>query len=451
MANYGLNSSDLPSSSQPMYFSDGYDEGVVQGFRSQFDGDYYREPDNTVRGFSMASADMTHHTTLKGFTGYEEDVEVSRGITMGMGAGGSTDPFQHQEEFVYPEFLSQIGEKQDFEGPSFNPCTVFADEAPPKFTDEHVPPEVPKDPFYQLAITTFYVMLAAHMTPATIGNLILKFLHNEVNSSISKVRASKFWIKADVFVKSDGFVRYVMSTVKVRVYRAVDGTYAVEFMRRGGCSVVFHSVFQQALSHFKENMRVVGEVGDMTPPPPQLGFGVLPLPSLGPDNPFAPETNLEPILDMAAMTSQPAIQAEAAVALVEIAEQDVSRAASLCTEEVFQAVQHLLQCDLTEASFPTARLLRQLSHCDEAKAFFADTKLLDDLIRKVQATLRCALVSGEFARVLAVVAKRYARNFPPECAQKIRRRLMDAAEDVGQSEVRQSLVQAADALSGGYN
>merc|ERR1712151_1125869 len=68
------------------------------------------------------------------------------------------------------------------------------------FKQEHNEPgplSVLDSPFFHLPVTTINIVLQADQQATDIANKILLFLNKEVQSSISKVRQSKFWIKAD--------------------------------------------------------------------------------------------------------------------------------------------------------------------------------------------------------------------------------------------------------------
>merc|ERR1712187_198666 len=293
---------------------------------------------------------------------------------------------------------------------------------------------------FHLPVTTINIVLQADQQATDIGNKILLFLNKEVQSSISKVRQSKFWIKADVFIKNSQVVRYSMCTIKIRVYKVPEGQYAVEFARRGGDAIVFSTAFQLAVAFFKDHMTVVGEAGDMTPPPPIPGFGVLPSLFGGADpndDPPKPEFLLGPILDMATMTTQPALQAESAASLANIAEEE-AELEGLCIAPVFDVIkQYLIFVTTTEVGFPLANLLQRLVYCQKAAPLFTDLKFLRDIFAEAQTRAKAndALVSELLAKVLriALVENRWVDQ-------------LEVAEVNNIDAMQQFLAQARDAL-----
>merc|ERR1719336_1782957 len=63
-----------------------------------------------------------------------------------------------------------------------------------KFTDAYQVPQVPKDPIFVFAPSTFRVLLPRkESSPHSIGNAFLDFLKTEVVATVLKVRPQKFW------------------------------------------------------------------------------------------------------------------------------------------------------------------------------------------------------------------------------------------------------------------
>lgn len=442
---YGVPSSVLQASTSD-FFQEPFDGGG--GYSHQFEGDFYREPDDTVRGVSLVAADLADSSLPfhKPFGGFGERDHDFQGMHLSLGDGPSSDPYHDSAGFFGDApFLKA----QDFDGIKNGITTSQAE-----FVEEYLAPPTPVDNFFQLAVTTLHVMLTPVMlakSAADIGNCLLFFLGTSVSASIEKVRPQKFWIRADVFLKSDAHCSLGMCTLKIRIYANDNGTFAVEFMRRSGDAVVFHTVFQQASSYLQERMKIVDQVGgDTTPPPPQFGKLSIPiLPPMGPPDQFEKEAApLAPVLDMAAMTEQPLLQAESAATLAEMAEQDVRRAEDLCTEEVFCAIQHLLLCDLMAVAFPTARLLLQLVYCSQAEGFFAQEGVMEEILKKVRSEKdsRSALATNQLAQVFNVSVKRVSKRLSQAAARKLQSELQAALEEVQSKETKQSLRDALLAL-----
>jgi len=121
------------------------------------------------------------------------------------------------------------------------------------FTTLNVPPAVPSEPF-RLETTTLRLNLPAKdMSPHMIGDSILAFLNEACTAQILKVRPSKFWVKANVFVEGRPCV------VKARAYSEGSNAYAVEFQRRSGCSVLFNCIYNQAVDFFRQDGYVLHE------------------------------------------------------------------------------------------------------------------------------------------------------------------------------------------------
>lgn len=110
-----------------------------------------------------------------------------------------------------------------------------------KFQDQAVPPRLPQDPWFLLAITT---VLVHNCTAAQIGNTVLDFIKAEGRGSVDKVDVNKFAIKAQVFEGSS------RCGVKIRLYK--QGTeHALEFQMRNGDALAFNSFYKQALHCLK--------------------------------------------------------------------------------------------------------------------------------------------------------------------------------------------------------
>eukprot|EP00973_Karenia_brevis_P072801 10110035-Karenia_brevis.AAC.3 len=103
------------------------------------------------------------------------------------------------------------------------------------FQDGDVPPDLPTDCFFDLAATTGYVI---SNTPHEIGDRMVKFLREAVDSTIVKVNRCKFAIKANVSVEGLTF------TMKIRIYKLRAAGFAVEFQRRSGDTIGFHRAFE---------------------------------------------------------------------------------------------------------------------------------------------------------------------------------------------------------------
>lgn len=421
---YAYTTSDIQPTLSDHFLGD-FDSGG--DFSHQFVGDFYRDPDETCRGLTLPALGL-------------QDLQGNPGF----GFGDKFEPFGYDAyQDPYSEFSGVdpgFDKNQTYEAASSG--------EPSQFVEGFEVPPVPDDPYFDLSSTTLYVSLTSGRlrTPAQLGNILLDFLNTDVNSSIEKVRLKKFWIRANVFLKSDT-VRYTMCTLKLRIYKASDGSFAIEFMRRGGDALVFNRVFQQACQYLKTHVKVVGDAaGDTTPPPPFMG---------GMQIPFFPAERdeqmvLAPVLDMAATASQPSLQAEAAAALAELLDQggelDRNLADSLCTDQVFQAVRHLIRASDVAVLFPLARFLLQLISSARADDFLTKDGLLEEILSKTSGMDSCALVAREMSQVLSISIPRFAPRLPQEVATSLQKQLSYAASVATISEVQASLHAAARAL-----
>jgi hypothetical protein len=433
----GFTPSDFPQTT-----SDHFVEASNSSYSGRFEGDFYVEPDDAVRGITFDT-----HTLggLDPFTGYETEGHF-KGLNMSGDIDFGADPYQDDCKAALGPPLSFDKFDQFYDdGPSSADLLLDDMQKPEtekQFEEHFSPPPMSDDPMFHLAVTTIYVLLSGTLqTPAELGNCILNFLHTQVSASIEKVRPKKFWIKTSLFLESEpGVMRYTMCTLKVRIYRAVDGSYAIEFMRRAGDALVFNGVFQQACQYLQQHVKVVGGA-DVPPPAPPMGMQI---PFL-PDVVHEPQAVLAPVLNMAAMKTEPKLQAESAAALAEIAEQDANRLDRLCTDEVFEAVRQLLHAVHLAVLFPLARFLLQLASCSQADVLFAKHGILQEVLCKVRRE-KCdtsqTLATREMARVLAISVQRCAALLSREAATSFHQQLLVATQEVSSKETHKHLEDA---------
>jgi hypothetical protein len=314
---------------------------------------------------------------------YRDPEEVSRGLTITAGHG--FDGSSHGGPMCYdmsaavypglgdPQCFGMLGPDPYEVGPQSHGSRAANTNEEAFAETTAVPRDVPKDDFFRLATTTVLVM-ATITSPGAIGNVLLRFLREQVQSSITKVTIEKFAIKADVFVPE---ICYASCSLKIRIYRESIDRYAVEFQKRGGDGIVFNAAFQKAHQHLKASGLADDDgAGATMKQSPDIGFTLPPLPVDESEEAEKGMAHLAPVLDMASMSSEPSLQAESAAALAGIADRGHDQAVSLCNKEVFQAIHKLVQCDLVDAVFSTYRLLLCLAACHQAKPFFADEEFL---------------------------------------------------------------------------
>lgn len=105
------------------------------------------------------------------------------------------------------------------------------------------PPKKPADPLFQLMATTIYL---TREDPRTIWVRLLEFIGTH-KMSTRKVRPDKYSFKAEMHGGMSG-----MCCVKVHVYlEEQQDSVAVEFQRRDGDSILFHSIYRHAHDHLR--------------------------------------------------------------------------------------------------------------------------------------------------------------------------------------------------------
>jgi len=254
-----------------------------------------------------------------------------------------------------------------------------------RFQEGDVPPDLPKDCFFKLEITTQYVTSVA---PFEIGNAMLFFLE-AADAIITKVRRPKFAITADVFIDS------LRCTTKVRVYSLAGCRFAIEFQRRSGDSLSFNAVYERA-SRYLPRLDMEAAVDEPL-------FNFQPLPA-APDHAVGvaiSAAGILPLLDMTSLVGAPWLQAEAAAALCEMADNPI-----LWTTRVFQGIEKLLQATSTEVDYPTACLLERLSQQAGAVPCFASEGFMPAVMNKVAALQTHPKVRAKLARALSSVIRK---------------------------------------------
>lgn len=361
-----------------------------------FGGDFYREPDNVVRGVSLAPGSVAAGGGA--FGGLGPPGCFGEGDLYGGAAEGPETLLCE----CLPDLLGParklggalpglLGGRFAEGGPGGR---LLAGAAPARFEEADRPPKAPADPFFRLQTTTTYAVCDR---PHELGNALLDFLGRGgalAAAAVTKVTREKFAIKADVFMGS------TMCSLKIRVYgQREEDNYAVEFQPRSGDRMTFANAYQEA-SKFLGTRFVSPTSG------PPVGGLLAAAAHAGLCSDDAGSAVL-PLLDMANLVHMPALQAEAATALADLA-QNVQVAAGLCTGPAFEAFKLLLQSTQTDVAYPTARLLLLLAQYPEAIPCFADGVVLPKLLDKVKSEATSSLVRRELAAVLNAAISRCA-------------------------------------------
>lgn len=371
------------------------------------DGDYYREPD-VFKGMGMSSNDaMVFQSANTSYSDYYRAPEPLRGMGMGM------PEVEMLQGSIFPECL---------EGMPDGFCKMVAGAGPERFKEADAPPPMPTNPLFRLETTTVRV-LPDNMGGSYIGDVLLEFLDKKVVSTILKINRRKYTIKAHVFLD------HIMCTLKIRVYEQPSGgTYAVEFQRRSGDAVVFGHAFCEGKKHIL--MHFASASAEEAP---KVDF----VPRIAPQNlPQASTGGLQnfdatPLFDMVGLDDNLSCQAEAAVALADIAQDaQAAAAAGLGDERSLADLKKLLQVDAMEVSFPTSRMLLSLAECPQATSCFTDESLLSTMLEKVRSRATPELVQQQLAQAVSTAIKQYADALTEEVSAKMLATLTRAIQEM---------------------
>jgi hypothetical protein len=396
-------------------------------------GDFYREPDTTMRGVSIAVSDpgMGMHTTF------------SKGGTTDFykfGMGEAWNPGIADAELK----LAGVG----VHGPGFGPYDVVdskqkgftmeesgtmlmsrplqkSNQAAEQFqeSDNLSLPPTPKDPFFTFALSTLRVSCER---PHALMNAMLMFLREKVASDISKITRKKFAIKADVFVNN------MMCTLKARAYREENSIVALEIQRRSGDIMTFSGVYQQIAKYLQAEQNFVIISGS----PEAAKAPSMQAPALPPDI-AAPEgqdaiADMQPLLDMAAMTYSPTLQAEAAAAIASMAEDDKVRDALCKYPQAIEAIKIFLDTDRVDVGYPTCKSCISLAKSADANSAFIDMSEDDYLLRKlVEKVLneKSQLVKEHCAKAIQEAVPNCARYLSQQQASVLADKIYKLRED----------------------
>jgi len=409
-------------------------QGIFAGgaLDASFPGDFYRVQDDVTRGITMDAGDLSHmqEPSSKNGGDFYMEPDVIKGVSMGAVFDGHLDYMGKPEMFGMDAGLAATSL---WGAGSMHANSAVFSLGFERFQESDKPPCAPDDTFFQFEATTLF---AKSRSPADIGNSVLDFLASQVLSSITKVRRHKFAIKADIFVENR------KCTLKVRVYSERGEQFAVEFQRRSGDSLAFQSIFCQAKKHIQSSFAVVcGGNSDLEASREQHDENSAVTEST------AGSAGLQPLLEMAGCIDTPSLQAEAAVALANTA-QDRSLARSLCSSEAFTEFLKLLQAESVDVLYPAARLLGSLSELPEAGKFFAEGGILPTMLLKVSCEDACSLVRLQLAEAFCAAVSRSADFLPLSTAEELSRGLVDAMQKTEDVPIRRNLQEAEFKLGG---
>jgi len=410
----------------------------LEGWRdSRFDGDFYREGDDVTRGVSMAqSFDASGYAF--GDNDYYRDPDDLKSVGM-----SSNDAMAFQSACTsYGDFypapepvrgigmgMSSMPELEILQGGIYSDCLEgmpdgfckVAGAGPERFTEADYPPLMPMDPLFRLQTTSFRV-LPGNSGGSYIGDVLLQFLDKKVVATILKINRRKYTIKANVFLD------HIMCTLKIRAYEQTSGTYAVEFQKRAGNDLVFGHAYCEGKKHVL--MHFASASAEEAPKAESV-------PRVSPQD--LPQEALEgmqrlpatPLLDMVSVDNNPSCQAEAAVALANIAQDpQLTAAAGLGDERSLKDFQKLLQLDSMDVSFPTSQMLLSLAACPQAASCFTDELLLSAMLEKVRSRDTAAPVQQHLAQAISTAIKQHADAFTEEVSAKMLSTLTTAVQEM---------------------
>lgn len=405
----------------------------------QLAGDFYNNSNNVTRGAPMSLSAL-------GTTGFPASGDFYSFIDADVFLKDKSLGLQHDSD-GYPGSSTKLGFDKEQLLERGDGASSKLGTSGERFSETNPAPKVPQDSFFVFAPTTIRIVCDNDKgSPSGIGNAIIEFFENEVESTILKIRPEKFWVSANVFVEGR------MVRVKARIYKEDKGKYALEFQRRTGCAVIFTQLYKKVLQFVHQKGYQVdggqdqgvdqkledspsfgappplplmsGDVFDFAPPPiPSLrpgddkerydfDFPPPPPPLLaagmpGRDATFGQET---PLIGMMVLADAPSLQAEAFNSLAALfLESSRGQPPVLGTNQDFvKNVTYLLTGpfpDDPEAEYAFVRLLAHAACDPEVSQGFAKEGILSSMADKVYTETVSAIAKKEIAFALAQAAK----------------------------------------------
>jgi len=313
-------------------------------------GDYYREPDDIVRGLTIDSSALCFDSV--------DDL-------WGSSLSGHWEPLK----------------------PIFAPTPIRSRQTVQiwRFQESEEGRRVPEDPCFFHEKTTQFL---PGVSPAKAGNRVLDFFEQEIPSSITKVNHKKLTIKADAFHGS------LSCQLKVYIYLQELGC-AVEFQRRKGDAIAFQGIYDKAAKYLSEHIASQGHlqtesaIFSEAPKPPGLGLKHLHLPCSEPLFEIEVENKDSSSALIQTVREAPYLQDEVAGSILGAAEEEeLQDLAGWCEPEGVEVLLELLASDRFVCAYPAARLLARLADLPEARSHFLKQGLLKSVLPRlwVQAT-----------------------------------------------------------------
>jgi len=313
-------------------------------------GDFYACKEDPKRGFSLASNELFDNFQNH----FQKEDDVMRGFSLAPG--------------TYPHNSQSYS---DHEGNKIKEVPTSV-----RFEEFETPPNVPADPFFELAKNHFIF----RRSPVHCMNDLLEFLENEI-SEVTKVSRAKFKVKANLFDKTG-----MLCSIKCRFYRLQRGEHAVEFTKLSGDTVAFQKFYQQAYWKLASGSAGTESFADVPACPPWE------LPKVASET-----TELSPLIDMLSYSADSDIQAEAAAFLANIASDNPASAVVMCSAQLFEQLTSLLLIDRIDVAYPIASLLSSLVDCTSAKTLIADYGVVSAMKEQMLSVHKTTLVKQQLA------------------------------------------------------
>jgi len=361
-------------------------------------GDFYREPDDVVRGVSLDSFAFD-------FDSYDNHSAQWESLKV-IDESTRSSPSLHAQAYRFHALQ---------EGRS-----------------------VPDDPFFLLEKTTQYL---AEVSPATAGNHMLGFLEQSIPSSITKVNDKKITIKAETFHAGHACL------IKVYIYRQQSGC-AVEFQRRSGDAIAFLRTYEKAADYLSEHTGSQGCLPSPVHCEPSLASSSAPAQPSAPQMPLPVEFSEGTAVLLQLAQEAPHLQEEIASSILGIVDEESSQyLAEWCKPEAMEVLLQFLASDRFVAAYPAARLLARLADLPEARSHFFNQCLLKSVLARLWVQATGVAVWLELARLVHSVVSHYAAHMtgpesqevahaisfalalvPSQCATNVSQRLHEALQ-----------------------
>jgi len=449
--------------SMPPYGIYDQDDGGSALGHTRLYADWYCAPDDTTRSVAVAVPTSISGDALAGLSCDIGMVDYASAYAAACDKGDFySGSFMEQAAFWKPtesiegeDFRSTVpGDgcvcfaAKDVTALGGDPGTAGGADSSARFTEDHRPKALPSDPLFALEPTTIHIDLAGAFSPQDVGNDLLDFLRGQVAAFVLKVSATSLSVKTLVVIDTQS------CTIKAKIFDKGDGGgYALELQKRSGDGVAFRSVYEKASAFFMSRpySAALGSTRYSAAPVPETSrTACVPC---GKDGSVT-EHEIRPLLDMAAFTEIPYLQAESAASLASLLLQDPMATALFCTKVAIASIHQLLEASRLDVAYPTARLLMQLARSSLSAFWFgSEAGLLLRIVEKVRCQRTCTPVKTELAQVVRIAVDRCASELTAPARSGMQKALGFAVRELGfapaDAGVRRDLEEAHIALSAG--